>query len=138
MPLLPPEPHRNMTTLGRYVFSDVFTPGKDLAVDETMIKFQGRASMKQYMPKKPTKRRIKVWVIMDIFVGYRCTLKKGNSTENNLGSRVVKDLTFDFRNKWHLVFFDNLFNSKNSVTWRQWACMDVGQQGRIGSTSPQI
>ncbi len=40
-------------------FSDVFTPGKDLAVDEAMIKFQGKSSMKQYIPKKPTKRGIK-------------------------------------------------------------------------------
>ncbi len=98
-------------------FSEVFTPGKDLAVDEAMIKFQGRSSMKQYMPKKPTKRGIKVWVLADSDNGYFCRLqvytgKKGNTTENNLGSRVVKDLTFDFRNKWHHIFFDNYFNSK--------------------------
>jgi len=73
--------------------------------------------MKQYMPKKPTKRGIKVWVLADSDNGYFCRLqvytgKKGNTTEKNLGSRVVKDLTFDFRNKWHHVFFDNFFNSK--------------------------
>ena len=30
-----------------------------------MIKFQGRSSLKQYMPMKPTKRGIKVWVLAD-------------------------------------------------------------------------
>ena len=31
------------------------------AVDEAMIKFQGRSSLKQYMAMKPIKRGIKVW-----------------------------------------------------------------------------
>ena len=38
--------------------------------------------------------------------------KKINSTEHNLSSRVVKELTSDFQYKWHHVFFDNFFNSK--------------------------
>ena len=98
-------------------FSAVYTPGQDLAVDEAMIKFQGRSSMKQYMPIKPIKRGIKVWVLADSTNGYFSRLeiytgKKVNSIEHNLGSRVVKDLTSDFQNKWHHVFFDNLFTSK--------------------------
>ncbi len=47
-----------------------------------------------------TLRGIKVWVLADSDNGYFCRLqvytgKKGITTENNLGSRVVKDLTFD-------------------------------------------
>ena len=34
------------------------------------------------------------------------------STEHNLGARVVKHLTQDFKDKWHMVFFDNFFTSK--------------------------
>ena len=34
-------------------FRSVYTPGTELAVDEAMIKFQGRSSLKQYMPMKP-------------------------------------------------------------------------------------
>ena len=30
-----------------------------------MIKFQGRSSLKQYMPMKPIKRGIKVWTLAD-------------------------------------------------------------------------
>ncbi|CAG4947572.1 unnamed protein product [Parnassius apollo] len=33
-----------------------------VAVDESMIKFKGRSSLKQYMPKKPIKRGYKVWM----------------------------------------------------------------------------
>ena len=34
-------------------FKSVYNPGRELAVDEAMIKFQGHSSLKQYMPKKP-------------------------------------------------------------------------------------
>ena len=51
-------------------FTKVYNPNRDLAVDEAMIKFQGRSSLKQYMPLKPTKRGIKVWVAADSTNGY--------------------------------------------------------------------
>ena len=38
-------------------FKSIYHPGKELAVDEAMIKFQGRSSLKQYMPKKPIKKK---------------------------------------------------------------------------------
>ena len=41
-------------------FKAVYNPSLELAVDEAMIKFQGRSSLKQYMPNKPAKRGIKV------------------------------------------------------------------------------
>ncbi len=101
-------------------FSSVYTPGRNIAVDEAMIKFQGRSSLKQYMPKKPVKRGIKVWVLGDSSNGYFSRLevytgKKGNTVEHNLGTRVVNDLTKDFRGKWHTVFIDNFFNSKTLI-----------------------
>jgi len=37
-------------------FKVLFHPGREVAVDETMIKFQGNSSLKQYMPMKPIKR----------------------------------------------------------------------------------
>ena len=41
-----------------------------MTVDEAMIKFQGRSSLKQYLPMKPTKHGIKVWVLGDANNGY--------------------------------------------------------------------
>ncbi len=43
---------------GRY--KCVYNPGREIAIDEAMIKFKGRSSLKQYMQKKPVKRGIKV------------------------------------------------------------------------------
>ena len=43
-------------------FAKIYNPGKNVTIDEAMIKFQGRSSLKQFMPQKPIKRGIKVWV----------------------------------------------------------------------------
>ena len=77
-------------------FAGVYQPHRDVAVNEAMIKFQGRPSLKQYMPLKPTKCGIKVWVAADsngYFSRFEIyTGKKRNSTEHGLGARVVKTL----------------------------------------------
>ena len=63
-------------------FKEVYKP-----CDEAMIKFQGRSSLKQYMPKKPIKRGIKVY-----------TGKEG-VREKGLGESVVKTLTSGLEKK---------------------------------------
>ena len=97
-------------------FAEAYEPHRDVAVDEAMIKFQGISSLKQYMPMKPTKRGIKVWVAADSTNGYFSmfeiyTGRKNNTTEHGLGARVVKSLTSDLKGKYHHVYFDNYFTS---------------------------
>ena len=41
-------------------FTEVYQPHCENAIDEAMIPFQGRSTLKQYMPAKPVKRGIKV------------------------------------------------------------------------------
>ena len=79
------------------VFRDVYCPQKNVSVDEAMIPFKGRSTLKQYMPFKPVKRGIKVWAMSDAGNGYVCefevyTGKKRNGVEKNLGANVVKTL----------------------------------------------
>ena len=97
-------------------FKSVYNPGQEVAIDEAMIKFQGRSSIKQYIPLKPIKRGIKrgikVWVLGDSSNGYFSRLevytgRKDNTTEQGLGASVVKELTHDFQGRWHFVYFDN-------------------------------
>ena len=38
---------------------------REISVDEAMIGFKGRSSMKQFMPMKPTKRGYKAWCLCD-------------------------------------------------------------------------
>ena len=97
-------------------FADIYEPHKEVAVDEAMIKFTGRSAVKQYMPMKPVKRGIKVWVLADSHNGYFHTFQvytgKEGSAEKQLGQRVVKDLTRILKGKNHHVFFDNFFTSE--------------------------
>ena len=41
-------------------FTEMYEPHCEVSVDEAMIKFQGRFSLKEYMPLKPTKRGVTV------------------------------------------------------------------------------
>ena len=56
-----------------------------------------------------------MWVLADNVNSFFSQLEvytgKKESTEKNLGARVVKDLTRDFQKKWYRVFFDNFFTS---------------------------
>ena len=58
-------------------FADLYQPHCEVAIDEAMIKFQGRSSLKQYNPMKPIKRGIKVgcWQIATTatLLSSRCT-----------------------------------------------------------------
>ena len=61
-----------------------YTPGKCVSVDESMIGTRGRLSFIQYMPKKPTKCGIKVWVCSESVTGYtnfKCTLARTLSAQ---------------------------------------------------------
>lgn len=96
-------------------FQEFYKPSKEISIDESMILFKGRSSLRQYMPNKPIKRGYKVWVradeqgYIDQFQIY--TGKVGETTEKHLGARVVHDLTRSLINKNYLVFFDNYFTS---------------------------
>ena len=96
-------------------FSSLYDLSKDVAVDEAMIKFQGRSALKQYMPMKPIKHRIKVWVLGDSTNGYFSRFQVYTGRQENrevgLGAHVVKTLTSDLKRKYHHVYFDNFFTS---------------------------
>lgn len=92
-----------------------------VAIDESMIRFKGRSSLKQYMPKKPIKRGFKVWVLADE-TGYAWkfdiyTGKSQEGVQKNLGAFVVKKLCENLVGKGHKVYFDNYFNGIELLTW---------------------
>ncbi|KAK7156026.1 hypothetical protein R3I94_006179 [Phoxinus phoxinus] len=44
----------------------LFNPGVDVCVDEQLVGFRGRCRFRQYMPSKPAKYGIKIWVTSDV------------------------------------------------------------------------
>ena len=91
-------------------FSQLYQPHCANAVDEAMIPFQGRSSLKQYMPAKPVKRGIKAWCRADAVNGYMCQVQiytgRGDSPEGGLGKRVVLDLSQKLEHKNYHLYFD--------------------------------
>lgn len=55
------------------LYQRYFQPARDISIDESMIKFKGRISFKQYMPAKPTKWGFKNFVLCDSKTGYALT-----------------------------------------------------------------
>ena len=97
-------------------FLNSYNPHHHLSIDEAMIPFKGRSSLKQYIPNKPTKRGIKVWVRADALNGYVSALqvyvgKQGGATVTGLGEKVVKDLTEAISGKNYNIYCDNYFTS---------------------------
>lgn len=96
---------------------NAYEPSKNLSVDEAMIAFKGRLSFRQYMPAKPTKYGIKVWMAADSQNGYVTNFavylgQEGNQARlHGLGYDVVMKMARPFLNKNRHVFFDNFFTS---------------------------
>lgn len=89
-------------------FKDSFCPSRWLSVDESMVKFKGRSSL------KTIKRGFKVWAVCDSKTGYALGLdvytgKKGDEVTLGLGERVVMDLTEPYFNRGFGIYFDNCF-----------------------------
>ena len=93
----------------------LYNPSRECSIDEAMVPYKGRSSLKQYMPMKPVRRGLKVWMRADAVTGYisqfQVYVGKEVSTEMELGARVVKDLTRTLVNKNYHVFCDNFFTS---------------------------
>ena len=68
-------------------FRTVCNPHREASIDEAMVAFKGRSSMKQYMSKKPIKRGFKVWVRADAVTGYVSVYTAGEQ-EFSLGLRA--------------------------------------------------
>ncbi len=108
---------KNFTEILRKNFQKNYNFGRYGIIDESMIKFKGRSSFKQYLPLKPIKRGYKVWCLCDPITGYlfnyQIYLGKEETSEKEtpLGERVVFDLISGHNFKGKHLYFDNFFTS---------------------------
>ena len=72
-------------------FRKEYRPSKFVSIDEGIVKYKGRLGFKQYMPTKPVKWGIQVWVC------------------------VVCDLVSDLKGKNYHIFCNNFFTSARLV-----------------------
>ena len=131
---------RPLVTLLEQKFSEAYTPGKNISVDEGLVKFNGRLSFKQYMPMKPDKFGIKVWLLADadtyyvprfqVYLGKNCT-NSDLFRRKGLGYYVVWTLGEPYLDNNRHFFFDNFFTSADLMRDLQsrntYACGTVRQ-----------
>lgn len=95
-----------------------FNPYQDISIDEAIIQFKGRLGIVQYMPLKPDKRGLKMWMMCTAHLGYTLNFdlysgknSKMNKSSKGLGYDVVHHLTNSLKSKGHVIYFDRFFTS---------------------------
>ena len=94
------------------LFPKYYQPKQDLAIDEMMVGTRCRIHFLQYIPKKPTKWGIKIFVNSESSTGYVLTydVYVGASEKNHTHATVMK-LMSRYLNKKHKLFTDNFYTS---------------------------
>ncbi|XP_028672760.1 piggyBac transposable element-derived protein 4-like [Erpetoichthys calabaricus] len=95
----------------------MYHPGPDVTLDERLLAFRGRCPFRQYMPNKPGKCGIKLWVVCDAQSSYAwdiqvCTGRaegKAAASEKKQSQRIILDMTRGLGG--HNVTCDNVFVS---------------------------
>lgn len=96
---------------------------QQISVDESMVKFKGRSTLKQFNPMKPIKRGYKIWSMADQ-KGYMLAFKRYQGKEETMnpefdslgpGERVVLELTKSVWNQYREIYFDYYFSSTKLV-----------------------
>ena len=97
-------------------FRSALNPKEFQSVDEMMIPYKGRLSIKQCFPKKPKPWGVKVWVragfseYMYNFEPYQGPAGgRGEISQLGMAGDVVMRLCEDIQDKNHKVFSDNIF-----------------------------
>ncbi|XP_068723649.1 piggyBac transposable element-derived protein 4-like [Montipora capricornis] len=113
---------RPLVTLLERKFAEAFVLGKNISVDEGLVKFNGRLSFKQYMPMRPNKFGIKVWLLADSDCYYipRFQVYLGKNRTNSelfkgLGYYVVWTLGEPYLDANRHFYFENFFTSVDLV-----------------------
>nr|XP_033504757.1 piggyBac transposable element-derived protein 4-like [Epinephelus lanceolatus] len=107
-------PIRDLWDMWTHRLPLLFNPGNDITVDEQLVAFKGRCRFRQYMPKKPAKYGMKIWVAADAETSYawRCEIYLGKTDgvpEVGQGQRVVTEMTRGLQGI--TVTCDNFFTS---------------------------
>ncbi|XP_072377750.1 uncharacterized protein [Diabrotica undecimpunctata] len=103
------------------------------SIDESMTKFKDRSSLKQYMPLKPVKRGIKMWLRSDSFTRdtYDFNIYTSRDTEYvevTLGERVVNKLISTAKERDITFCFDRFFTSVCLLENLQYAAIGICNQ----------
>ncbi|XP_035228790.1 piggyBac transposable element-derived protein 4-like [Stegodyphus dumicola] len=94
-----------------------YKPGENLVVDEQLFPSKARCKFIQYMPNKPDKLGIKIWMLVDVDSKYMCNAFRylgkntSRSETESLPENVVMRLLSHYLNSGRNLTTDNYFSS---------------------------
>ena len=91
-------------------FKDVYTPNKNMSIDERMMTYKGLLNFKRYLPDQPDKTGIKLYILAESKSGYVYNFDL-HSGHGKTTLETVHTLTEPIRNKGYHVYMDNYYNS---------------------------
>ena len=94
----------------------MYKPNRQLAIDETLIKFKGKVHFRQFIPIKPGRFGIKAFTLAESSSGHLLnsqiyTGKEGDAVQKDLGRRAVMSVIEPNLDKGCYVFMDNYYTS---------------------------
>lgn len=99
-------------------FEAAFTPGQQIAIDESVIAFKGRVSFRQYLKGKPNPWGIKAFVLSDSKTGYLNRVRIYYGKETQLVDsplphtvKVVMTLVEPFHHQGYDLYLDRFYSS---------------------------
>ena len=96
---------------------NVYEPGRQMCVDETLYAFRGRFKIRQYMKSKPAKYGIKFYNLVDVETSIllECNIYLGKSNTKDLemliGEQTVLDLCKNYYFTSRSITMDNFFTT---------------------------
>ena len=99
-------------------FQEVYTPSRNVCIDESLLLWKGRLHFKQYIPLKRSRFGIKLFMLCeDGGYTYRFRVYTGEGTlvdgNQNLSvsEKIVEDLMLPLLNKGYHLYIDNWYTS---------------------------
>ena len=99
------------------IWRHVYTPCREVSIDECLVPFKGRSKHLQYIPSKPHKWGIKVWCLSESGTGYVTNWSmytgklKPDGSQRTATHRIVMDICDPILDKGRHVYMDNFFTS---------------------------
>ena len=96
-------------------FTEHYTPSMNVSIDEQMLGTKARISFLQYLPKKPQKWGVKLWVLADSMNGYVPAFDiytgASDGAEHGLAYNVVMKLMEGYLYEGRRLYVDNYYTS---------------------------
>lgn len=96
---------------------EVYTMSPYVCVDESLVSFRGHCPFRVYMPSKPAKYGMKIWIMADCGTAYAGNLQvylgkaSDGIVEKQQGARIVRDLSEYIYGSGRNITMDNFFTS---------------------------